>query len=448
MNDYSLQARLLAGILARTRWNSVELERAAAGAAGKRWPTCARVIDELLHGLGNQRRPLAGDIAQWLMLNKGFGKSCRRYRLSFSHLDQFVGQMSPVRRDFASWKIPPLTGISALADFFGLTLGELDWLADLRGLERFTVTGKLRNYNYRWVSKRISGTCRLIESPKWRLKMVQRHMLHGILDYVPLHRSAHGFRQGRSIRSCSAIHVGKDVVLRMDLQDFFPSISRARIAGLFRAAGYPEDVSLTLAALATNLIPQDVWNSFPAYGSIADRYRHESIYGTAHLPQGAPTSPALANLCAYKLDCRLAGLAERMGGHYSRYADDLVLSGAVGFERCLPSLIPFVASICLEEGFVVNHRKTKIMGQAERQRLLGLVVNQKLNPPRDEYDRLRATLFNCVRFGPRSANRDGLENFRSHLLGRINFVTSINASRGQRLTKLFNQIDWIQDSSV
>ena len=172
--------------------------------------------------------------------------------------------------------------------------------------------GPLRHYRYRWVPKR-SGGRRLIEIPKSRLKAIQRQALHGILDQIPPHDAAKGFRRGRSIKDYVAPHVGRSVVIRIDLVDFFPSIRQARVVALFLAAGYPEPVAKLLAGLCTNSAPPDVWDdsaggSAPAFLTAIAHYR------CAHLPQGSPTSPALANLCAYRLDCRLNSLAASAQG--------------------------------------------------------------------------------------------------------------------------------------
>jgi RNA-directed DNA polymerase len=161
-----------------------------------------------------------------------------------------------------------------------------------------------------------------------------------------------------------------------------------------------------------------------------------------HLPQGAPTSPALANVCAFRADCRLTGLARSAGAEYTRYADDLAFSGGEEFARGIERFSTHVAAVLFEEGFTVNHRKTRIMRQGVRQRLAGLVVNQRMNVMRSDFDRLKATLNNCVRLGAESQNRAAHAHFRAHLIGRIGWVESINPAKGQRLRALFDQIAW------
>jgi RNA-directed DNA polymerase len=172
------------------------------------------------------------------------------------------------------------------------------------------------------------------------------------------------------------------------------------------------------------------------------RWHARVLYCRPHLPQGAPTSPALANLCTYRADCRLSGLARSVGAQYTRYADDLAFSGDRGFERGIERFSTHVAAILIEEGFHVHHRKTRVMRQGVRQHLAGVVVNRHLNIMGNDFDRLKATLTNCIRLGPEGQNRDTHANFRSHLEGRINFVEMINPIKGNRLRRIFEQIEW------
>jgi RNA-directed DNA polymerase len=166
------------------------------------------------------------------------------------------------------------------------------------------------------------------------------------------------------------------------------------------------------------------------------------LYSRPHLPQGAPTSPALANLRAYRVDCRLMGLARSAGAEYTRYADDLAFSGADDFEKRVERFSIHVAAILADEGFSVNHRKTRVMRQGVRQRLAGLAANQHVNVIRADFDRLKATLTNCVRLGPASQNHAEHPMFRAHLEGRVGFVESINPGKGARLRRIFDKIDW------
>jgi hypothetical protein len=228
----------------------------------------------------------------------------------------------------------------------------------------------------------------------------------------------------------------------MDLRDFFPSISCTQIQAFFRTAGYPEAVADLLGGLCTSATPAEVWRQQPLDVPPEEWRASRKLYGRRHLPQGAPTSPALANLCAYRVDCRLAGLAEAAGASYTRYGDDLAFSGGEQFERGVERFAAHVAAIVDEEGFEVHHRKTRIMRQGVRQHLAGLVANSRVNVIRADFDLLKATLTNCARLGPEGQNRDAHLDFRAHLAGRLGFVEMINPARGKRLREIFERINW------
>ena len=145
---------------------------------------------------------------------------------------------------------------------------------------------------------------------------------------------------------------------------------------------------------------------------------------------------------AHRLDLRLAALAQAAQANYTRYADDLVFSGGDSFARSIGRFPTHVAAIALEEGFSVQHRKTQVMRQGGRQRAAGVVINQKINVSRDDYDQLKAILYNCVRHGPAAQNRSAVTDFRAHLRGRIAYVGRLNIERGERLMRLFERIEW------
>ncbi len=333
--------------------------------------------------------------------------------------------------------LPDLPTAGDIADWLALSPGELDWFADLHGLNRKTSTTALRHYACKWIEKR-NGAPRLIEAPKQRLARMQRRILHTLLDYVPPHETAHGFRARHSILTHARAHSGKGVVVRIDLQDFFTSIHAARVHALFTALGYPRDAARVLTGLCTHRTPSDVLQAAPPAVLWSTRRR----LAAPHLPQGAPTSPALANLCAFGLDVRLESLAQTFDMAYTRYADDLTFSGPASCARQAQRLERLVASIALEEGFTVNHRKTRVMTQAMQQRVTGAVVNQRPGVDRRTFDRLKAVLYNCVRYGPGSQNHAAQQDWRAHLCGKVAHVAMLNPVQGKKLQALFQKIDW------
>ncbi|MEZ4445551.1 MAG: reverse transcriptase family protein [Polyangiaceae bacterium] len=344
----------------------------------------------------------------------------------------------------APWPVPPLRTFDDLARHLELPDEQLSWLADPRGVLRRAPSERLHHYHRAFLPKRAGGH-RLVETPKPRLKAVQRRLLRTIFDHIPPHPSAHGFVKGRSPITHAGQHAGRAVVLRLDLEDFFTSVTYARVYRVCRFAAYPDEVARLLAGLCTTSLPPPIWRRAPRPDHPADlpayqRQRERAL--RRHLPQGAPTSPSLANHCASRLDRRLHAAAERAGAHYSRYADDLVFSGDDGFARSVTRFIPFAAAIAMDEGFVVNFRKTRVMPRNRRQQVAGLVVNAHPNVSRQTYDRLKAILTNCARHGPASQNRDGHPDFRSHLRGLIAWIDSVAPKRGAELRALFEVIEW------
>ncbi|HEY8583469.1 MAG TPA: reverse transcriptase family protein [Capillimicrobium sp.] len=336
----------------------------------------------------------------------------------------------------APWPVLELASPADLAQRLELDIGQLEWLADARSLERTVAAERLRNYRYRWQA-RAGALPRLIEQPKARLMESQRIVLREILDAVPPHDAAHGFRPGRSVRTHAEAHVGAAVVMRFDLEDFFASVGPGRVWAIFRAAGYPEAVAHALTALCTNVLPQHEWAALPAPdGPVSLIARHRRLgrrLAAPHLPQGAPASPALANLAAFALDVRLSAYAQSFGARYTRYADDLAFSGDRRLLRAAPRLREAVAAIARDEGFALHPDKSRLMTRAGRQTLCSVLVNDRLNVPRDEYDRLKAILHEALHDGLDAANRDGVPEFRAHLEGRIAWVASLNPGRGRRL---------------
>lgn len=336
------------------------------------------------------------------------------------------------------WPVEPWADLGALALGLDLRPGELDWFADRGGWLRRTPDGPLHHYRRRWVLSR-SGSPRLLETPAPRLQELQRRIGRRVLARIPVHDAAHGYVRGRSPVTLAAVHAGRAMVVRVDLEGFFAHVTGERVAGLLRRAGYPPAVAAAIAGLLVTATPVTVLRSTPGAASASRRRLLDRLAGP-HLPQGAPTSPAAANLLAHRLDRRVAGLAAAVGATYGRYADDLVLSG----DATLPAhgLVTRITEIAAEEGFRVRSDKTRVMPGHHRQRVTGLVVNDQPAAPRHEYDALRALLHNCARTGPDAQNREGHPAFREHLLGRIAWVATGRPGRGATLRALFDEITW------
>jgi hypothetical protein len=436
MSSKAFVARNLADAFMAGSWSLRALARRGALAWGRREAWLRSLARRVLAAFDGPGQVCAERLADFIVADAGFLRVwdvCqRRGRLPLGRVSWKLAPAPP-----APWPVPALPTPAALAEWLGLSMAELDWFADCRGLQATLAAGPLRHYSHRWVPRR-RGRWRLLEVPKSRLKALQRRLLHELLEHIPPHEAAHGYRRGRSVASYAAPHAGRAILLHFDLRDFFPSVRASRVHALFRAAGYTQPVARLLTGLCTSLVPRDVCEAgpcpAPGEGPRPDRVRH--------LPQGAPTSPALANLCVYRLDCRLAGLAAALGASYTRYADDLAFSGGAELERGARRFQVLVGRLALEEGFEVHMRKSRFMRRGVRQQLAGVVLNAHPNVPRDEYDRLKATLHNCTTRGPGTQNREGHPDFRGHLAGRIAYAAMINPARGQKLRELFDRIRW------
>ncbi|WP_256991936.1 MULTISPECIES: reverse transcriptase family protein [unclassified Rhodococcus (in: high G+C Gram-positive bacteria)] len=340
-------------------------------------------------------------------------------------------QRSPIRGRVVPWRfeVPRYETTGQLAQSLDLTISEIEWFADLQGRLR-TAPFPLQHYRSARLDKRQG--IRLLEVPKPRLREIQRKILHRILDRIPPHPAAHGFRKGRSPRTFATPHAEREVVVSVDLRRFFPSIGFDRVVAIFEAVGYRRKVAANLAALCTTVTPAGELTGM-------DRATAARLRAT-HLPQGAPTSPALANLAARQLDIRVAGLARTMGARYTRYADDLAFSGSA--ELDVYKLLWVLSQIVHDEGFTIHPDKTRVRRAHQRQQLTGLVVNAWPAVPREEYDNLRALLNNCIGSGAAQQNRDDLTDFRAHVYGRIARIGETSETRRRKLLEMAARVDW------
>ena len=436
VSQLTRNARLVALCIVDTAWNLPALtERLTIVLAGGP-PDPQRLVARLLFHCEAGRSPSFQRIVDVLEADVDF---VRHHADAAYHLQPGAATMQPLPDSLVTFPLPTIPTLRHLATWLGLSDRELAWFCG--GHRRYTTDPNpvFHHYRYHW-QDRCSGIPRLIEQPKPKLKALQREVLRNILDRVPPHDAAHGFRRHRSCLTGATPHTGQATLLRMDLQDFFTSINRARVAGVFRILGYPAAVATALAGLCTNRSVLKLSDNPIANIPWQTRKKLEAW----HLPQGAPTSPALANLCAWRLDSRLTGLAAHWDANFTRYADDLALSGGRQLRKHKSHKEALIAAIVLEEGFRINHRKTRWSTSAQRQRYCGVVVNRHANVERAEYDRLKAILNNCVRHGPVEQNRAEHPDFRRHLQGRISHVAQLNPARGNKLSKLFDRIHWPQ----
>ena len=333
---------------------------------------------------------------------------------------------------------PMWPSVGKLADDLGVSVPGLWRLTRSVSWQRKAPLG-LQHYRYELLPKRTGGW-RLLEVPEPYLRALQRRVLDRLLAHVPPHEAACAYVRGRSVADHARAHVGQAVLLKFDLQDFFATVRASRVHASFSTLGYSQPVARALAALCTTATPEPVLERLRTDGGLS--WPQAMRLRDAHLPQGAPTSAALANLCAFRLDTRIASLARSMGARYTRYADDIVLSGDAALLRAADRVEARVGAFALDEGFELNHRKTRRVTRARRQQVCNIVVNERPNLPRDEFDRLKAQLHLCATRGAAAQNRDGLPNWEQHLRGRVSWAEQLNPDKARRLRRLLNAIDW------
>jgi retron-type reverse transcriptase len=318
----------------------------------------------------------------------------------------------------AALGLPPLESAADVAAAIGIAPEELAWLTYHRG------AAAVDHYHRFTIPKRTGGE-RVISSPKRRLRVAQRWLLDAILTRLEPHEAATAFRTGRSIVDNAALHAGRAVVVRVDLEAFFPSITFRRVKGLFESFGYSEGVATLLALLATEA---------PRVAATLDGERRFVAVGARQLPQGACTSPAITNLLCRKLDRRLSGAARVFGFAYSRYADDLVFSHS-GPEAPVGSLLATLRRIITAEGFRVNEEKTAVMRPQHRQAVTGLVVNEVPRVSRRDLRRFRAFLHHCETEGIDTVSRRLGHSAHAYAAGYLSFLHMVSPEQEARIRR-------------
>lgn len=240
-----------------------------------------------------------------------------------------------------------------------------------------------RHYRQFEIGKRGGGT-RQISAPKVFLKTVQHWILDYILWSLPVHSGAHAYRKDRSILTNAATHLRSSYVANIDIKDFFGSVTKAMLERLLQRQGFGPRLANAVARLTT----------------------FDGV-----LPQGAPTSPLLSNAYMFEFDLAMTAYAEAQRLSYSRYADDITLSGedrdkVVRAIRC-------AASLLRRRGLQLNDKKTRIASRGGQQKVTGVVVNEKLQPPRRLRRKVRA-MFHQAEMNPK-AFRDRLPELRGFL---------------------------------
>lgn len=276
--------------------------------------------------------------------------------------------------------------------------------------------GEKRNESYHvFQIPKKSGGVRIIEAPSDELKKIQLWIKENILDKFNPSIYAKGFKKGVSIYDNALPHVGKALVINIDLKDFFPSIKYSDVYKIFKYIGYTDGVSKLLTKLCTN---------------------SKNV-----LPQGSPASPALSNLVSLKLDKRLSRLAESIGADYTRYADDITFSGSVSIGK----YTDVIRKIISEENYEVNEDKFRLQYAYQRQEVTGLIVNNKISVPEKLITEIENAIYYCNKYGVvNHMSRMKIDKgfYREHLYGIAYFIKMIDKEKGEKYLSKLDEINW------
>jgi retron-type reverse transcriptase len=274
-------------------------------------------------------------------------------------------------------------------------------LALMLGISHELITSILNHkklYYRSFVIPKKSGEGRKIDGPRVFLKVIQRFLLDYYLSSLNVHTSVYSFTKSRSVFSNAELHQSKAFVGTIDIKNFFGSITTSMVKKILAKNNYDKSEADLIAELCTL---KDI------------------------LPQGAPTSPILSNALLYKFDECIDKFTKKLNLTYSRYADDLTISGD-DKEAIICALKE--AEVLLRENYSlnINNKKTRIVSFHNRQIVTGLVVNEKIQPPRSKRRQIRAAFHKALT--EKKVTKEELNKLRGYY-GYLSASPNLNGTR-------------------
>lgn len=295
---------------------------------------------------------------------------------------------------------------------------------------------------------------RTICIPSPVLLRVQRYIHEHILVHLPVHPASIAYNPRTKLIDGVAVHCGCHWLIKVDIKNFFEAIPEQVVYRVFRQAGYPALISFEMARLCTRVVmPFSPEGPFNFGRNRPDKYSIQSYRNRLQgaLPQGAPSSPLLANLCSRFLDERIEELALHHGLVYTRYADDITLSSIdKDFGRGqAKDVIRKLYAMMRDCGFAPNLSKTVVVPPAGRKVVLGLYVDtDRPRLSRDFRFNLEQHLHFCLHpsVGPvahaKHKGFDAVLGFRNHVRGLIAYAIQIDPAYGSKKLAAFDRIKW------
>lgn len=253
-------------------------------------------------------------------------------------------------------------------------------------------------YTPKYINKK-DGTKREILVPKPILKSIQKNILNNVLYGLSVSKYACAYIPNKTLKDNANPHTNKKVILKLDIKDFFPSITFENIYNALSNSIFPKEIKVLLVKLCT-------------------------YYN--YLPQGSPTSPYLSNLILKNFDNYIGKYCEEREISYTRYCDDLTFSGNFNVNKLKNKVQAYLEEL----GFNLNDKKTKVIRNNTRQKVTGVVVNKKLNIVKEYKRKIRQELYYIEKYGLENVCKflhKEKESYLNSLRGRINYCLQITS---------------------
>lgn len=337
--------------------------------------------------------PLFLVIMNWIEYQKRFKLACHRFHVSKQNIEKTL----IYAQNLFNNKVPIIHDVKHLSLLLGYKTELL-----------YKVTNDPSKFYRKFKILKRNGKLRKINEPYPTVKEIQYWILNNILQKIEISPFAKAYVKKRNIRDNARFHKGQRIVINLDVRNYFESITVKKVYSIFLNIGYTQKVSSVLASLCC-------------------------LYN--HLPQGAPTSPVLSNIYAKDLDKRISSYTIKNKLRYTRYSDDITISGDISDDR-ISSIINFVKMVLRDNDLKMNDSKTKILRANNRQMVTGVVVNSKLSIQRKIKKNIRQEMYYIMKFGIDShiaRNNITKRNYIGHIKGKINWILSIEKNNNEFL---------------
>lgn len=306
-------------------------------------------------------------------------------------------------------------------------------------------------YRFFYIKKR-SGGKRRISVPENGLINLQDWLLHNILEQIPCSQYCQAYIKGSSIKNNAELHLGKKYIIKLDLENFFESISERQVYKIFRKLGYLPNISFLFTRICT--YPLDInkkYNSkrWATYNN--HYYKDKILYNKKNkvgsLLQGAKTSPYLSNLCLAELDELIGTYCTSKNFTYTRYSDDIFISSNFTTHNECIEIMNYVIHTFQKHGFRINKKKSRILRPGNRKVVTGIIVNDSCpHVPKNTIHKIENYIYFAKKYGISSECKHlgfkSISGFKHHLYGTINYITTIEADKGKHLLNLANSLEW------